>query len=88
MIAAYGGACTCCKESVFEFLTLEHLNNDGAAHRRAVGRNAQAQLLDIKKRGFPPEYTILCYNCNLSKGVYGECPHAAQRALEAAEHYT
>lgn len=77
VIAAYGGRCTCppCGEAQFEFLTLEHLRGDGAAHRAAVGRNAQAQLLDIKKRGFPAEYTILCYNCNLAKAIYGTCPH-------------
>lgn len=75
VIAAFGGACTCCHEAIFEFLTLEHLNNDGAAHRRQVGKNAQAQLLDIKKRGFPPEYTVLCFSCNLAKGIHGTCPH-------------
>lgn len=75
VIAAYGGACTCCLVSTYEFLTLEHLRGDGAAHRAAVGRNAQAQLLDIKNRGFPPEYTILCYNCNLAKAIYKSCPH-------------
>lgn len=77
VIAAYGGRCTCppCGEAGFEFLTLEHLQGDGAAHRAKVGRNAQAQLLDIKKRGFPTEYTILCYNCNLAKAIYGTCPH-------------
>lgn len=79
VIAAYGGCCTCppCGESVFEFLTIEHLQGDGAAHRAKVGRNAQAQLLDIKKRGFPAEYTILCYCCNLAKAIYGTCPHLA-----------
>jgi 5-methylcytosine-specific restriction endonuclease McrA len=76
MIAAYGGACTCCSETIREFLSLEHLAGDGAAHRAAVGRNAQAQLLDLKRRGWPQDnYTVLCMNCNLAKGVYGTCPH-------------
>lgn len=77
VIAHYGGKCTCppCGETIYEFLTLEHLNADGAEHRAKVGRNAQAQLLDIKNRGFPPEYTILCYCCNLAKAIYGICPH-------------
>lgn len=82
VIVAYGGRCTCppCGEATYEFLTLEHLNADGAAHREKVGRNAQAQLLDIKNRGFPAEYTILCYNCNLSKAIYGVCPHVRPAA--------
>jgi len=81
VIAAYGNTCTCCSESTFEFLTLEHLNNDGAAHRAKVGKNGQAQLLDIKKRGFPAEYTVLCFNCNLAKGIHGSCPHTWQEIL-------
>lgn len=81
VIAAYGGACTCCNEATFEFLTLEHLNNDGAAHRARVGKNAQAQLLDIKRRGFPAEYTVLCFNCNLAKGIHGSCPHTWSRTV-------
>jgi hypothetical protein len=35
----------------------------------------------LKRRGYPQEgYTILCFNCNLSRGFFGYCPH--ERALE------
>lgn len=80
MIAAYGGACTCCQESHPEFLSLDHVNGDGAEHRRAVGENGQAQLLDLRNRGWPQEgYTVLCFNCNIAKGAKGECPHMRDR---------
>jgi hypothetical protein len=29
--------CACCGESRFEFLTLDHVNNDGKHHRRQCG---------------------------------------------------
>lgn len=77
MIEAYGGKCECphCDVTIPAFLTLEHKSKDGAAHRRQVGRNAQAQLLDLKRREWPSdEYGLLCFNCNLGAGM-GECPH-------------
>lgn len=80
MIAAYGGACTCCGESIAEFLSLEHLAGDGGRHRALVGKNAQAQLVDLKRKGWPREgFTVLCLNCNLAKGAHGTCPHTWPR---------
>jgi hypothetical protein len=35
VIAAYGGRCACCGEFERDFLTLDHVNNDGAEHRRS-----------------------------------------------------
>jgi hypothetical protein len=30
----------------------------------------------LKKHGWPKEgFTILCFNCNCAKGIYGTCPH-------------
>ena len=29
----------------------------------------------IKKNNFPKGFQILCHNCNVAKGIYGECPH-------------
>ena len=76
MIAAYGSKCNCCGERIPELLTLEHVAGDGAKHRRGVGQNAQAQLVDLKKRGWPRDgYTVLCFSCNLGKGTGEACPH-------------
>lgn len=79
--AAYGGyVCACCGEKEPKFLTLDHVNNDGAAHRRSItgkrhsaGTHTYEWLL---KRGFPPGYQILCMNCNHGKRMNnGVCPH-------------
>src|SRR5881396_3810055 len=35
-IGAYGGKCACCGETTFEFLTIDHVRNDGKQHRRAL----------------------------------------------------
>lgn len=76
MIAAYGSQCACCTINIPQFLTLEHKNLDGATHRAAVGRNGQAQVLDLKRRGWPQDgYTLLCFNCNLASYHHGSCPH-------------
>ncbi len=71
VINAYGGKCSCCPENEPKFLTIEHINKDGKAHRAAVGN----VYIDIRNRGFPPEYTIHCFNCNIAKSLFGVCPH-------------
>src|SRR6266508_2945197 len=30
----YGGCCSCCNETVLDFLAVDHIGNDGAAHRK------------------------------------------------------
>lgn len=72
----YGSACACCGESNLFFLTIEHLNGGGRAHRRVIGNSATSLLYDIRNRGFPAEFEILCFNCNCGKARNGGiCPH-------------
>jgi hypothetical protein len=69
----YGNLCKCCGETITEFLTFDHINADGAAERRAIGR---VQLM--WKLAYGPlrsDIQILCANCNSSLGFYGFCPH-------------
>lgn len=73
LITGYGGRCSCCHESRFEFLTLDHVNNDGKAERSLRGRQIYQRLI---RENFPDGYQILCYNCNCAKGIYGICPHS------------
>ncbi len=73
VIEHYGGKCTCCGELTYEFLTVDHINNDGAQHRREMpGKNLYHWLINSN---FPEGFQILCYNCNCAKGAYGQCPH-------------
>ena len=85
----YGGRqCVCCGETGLTFLTIDHVNNDGAAHRRSLrktaddkrGRSGSAVLAWIKKNNFPPGFQVLCFNCNLSKHINGGiCEHQLQK---------
>lgn len=73
-IAAYGGQCRCCGETAREFLTIDHKNDDGAAHRKIV--RASDILRWLKDRGWPQDdFQLLCWNCNCSRGIHGFCPH-------------
>lgn len=74
-IAAYGGKCECCGETHIEFLGIDHVNNDGHEHRRSgIGGNIYFWL---RKNGFPKDgrFRALCHNCNMSRAMYGGCPH-------------
>jgi hypothetical protein len=75
----YGAYCHCpgCKENHKEFLTIEHLNGGGRAHRKKERvKNIYTWLCRTYPNGnFPDWLTIFCYNCNCSSGHYGYCPH-------------
>ncbi len=75
MIAAYGGACTCCGETHEEFLTLEHTRQDGAEHRRRAG-GCWAVYRELRRLGWPKDgFTVLCMNCNWAVRLSVVCPH-------------
>lgn len=77
VIEAYGGKCACCNENTIEFLTIDHINNDGAEDRKKNGNKTGGKLYRwLIKNYFPRgEYQVLCFNCNCSKGFFGYCPH-------------
>lgn len=72
VLAAYGGVCACCGESTYEFLAIDHHEVSGKEHRQQVKREVYR---DLRQRGFPPGFRVLCHNCNMAIGFYGECPH-------------
>jgi cytochrome c553 len=79
----YGGdppTCKCCGESIVAFLTIDHKDGGGNAHRRSLnglgGRNFYVWL---RKQGWPKGYQVLCFNCNVGTGLHGECPHVLER---------
>ncbi|HEA68231.1 MAG TPA: hypothetical protein ENI07_15635 [Desulfobacterales bacterium] len=75
VVKAYGGKCECCGESIIEFLTIDHINGDGHLHRRKVGKGRKIYQ-DLINLGFPKDnYRLLCFNCNITRGFYGYCPH-------------
>lgn len=76
--AFYGNKCVCCEETQPEFLTLDHINNDGYLDKTENGYKLTSATLWIKiiKNNFPSSYQILCFNCNIGKRINGgRCPH-------------
>jgi predicted restriction endonuclease len=71
----YGGKCACCGEVQNEFLSIDHVNNDGAIERKEKHLRGPNLYSYIIKNGFPNSYRVLCYNCNMSLGMHGYCPH-------------
>lgn len=75
VVEAYGSKCECCGETMIEFLTIDHINGDGFLHRRKVGKGRRIYA-DLLKAGCPKDnYRLLCFNCNITRGFYGYCPH-------------
>jgi hypothetical protein len=73
LLTAYGRRCACCGETEIRFLTLEHINRDGAAHRKAKGTYVYP---DVRRQGFPKDkYCLLCFNCNHATKTGADCPH-------------
>jgi hypothetical protein len=82
----YGGKCACCGESIKEFLSIDHIQNNGAEWRRnnksrTSGGNFYRWII---KNDFPKDLQLLCMNCNFAKNRHkGECPHqTCFRALQ------
>jgi 5-methylcytosine-specific restriction endonuclease McrA len=75
IIAHYGGKCQCCGETQKEFLSVDHINGGGREHKKTLGLTGDGFYRWIIKNNFPDDLRILCYNCNLSMGHLGYCPH-------------
>ncbi len=72
--------CVCCGESLFEFLTIDHINNDGAVARKVNNRSGSSFHHWLIENKFPKGYQILCFNCNCGKNVNGGvCPHKKKK---------
>lgn len=65
--------CNCCGETNIEFLTIDHIDGNGAAHRREL--NGKKFYNWLRNNNYPDGYQVLCVNCNFAKGANGECPH-------------
>jgi hypothetical protein len=72
----YGLECSCCGESNLAFLQIDHINNDGAKHRKVLRKNGTTLYRWLIKNNFPEGYQTLCANCNIARYHNGGiCPH-------------
>ena len=75
VFSAYGNRCRCCGESNMAFLAMDHVENDGAAHRASGVAPGKPYCKYLKDNGYPISAQILCHNCNWAKSRLGGCPH-------------
>lgn len=76
-IKAYGGKCSCCGEDKPEFLTIDHVYNDGNDKRKLGEKSGGTLYRVLRDLGFPKDrYQLLCMNCNFAKSHFGKCPHS------------
>lgn len=78
----YGGCiCACCRESIMDFLTLDHIDRNGAEERKCLKKQGIAVVGTnfyryLRRSGYPNGYQVLCYNCNIGRERHnGVCPH-------------
>ena len=80
---AYGGyKCACCGETEPAFLSIDHINNDGAEMKRngEYGKSGTSFYQYLRKNSFPEGYQVLCMNCNVGKHRNGGiCPHQSNK---------
>lgn len=78
----YGNQCACCGQTEPLFLTIDHVNNDGAQMRRNGTHPANGYLFNvwIIENNFPPMLRLLCANCNFGRQRNGGiCPHLTEQ---------
>lgn len=81
LLDAYGHMCVCCGIAIDEFLCIDHIFHNGSIDFR-VHAGSLVFYRYLKKSGWPKDqYRLLCYNCNMSLGRYGYCPHQIQLEL-------
>jgi len=62
VIEHFGGKCELCGLVDDEVMTVDHIWDDGAEHRKQV--KATVVLDWLIKNDYPPGYRLLCFNCN------------------------
>jgi hypothetical protein len=72
----YNNCCACCGNTDRWILQIDHVNNDGGERRKTGEPTGIALYKMIIRLGFPPDFQLLCANCNYGKQYNGGiCPH-------------
>jgi hypothetical protein len=68
--------CPNCPEILPFFMSIDHINGGGSAHRREVGSGRQFHKW-LKDNDFPEGYRTMCFNCNHAREIMEDkkCPH-------------
>ena len=78
--------CECCGIDDIDFLTLDHIQNDGAKEKKELsngqgGEWLYAKIIKNKSKVSHERYRILCFNCNSARGAMGVCPHEMRKIM-------
>jgi hypothetical protein len=76
--AVYGGSCYCCGEDHPTLLTIDHVDDNGAEHRRSLPSSSTGHRFYrwLRRQGWPEGYQVACFNCNTGRHINGGiCPH-------------
>jgi transcriptional regulator with XRE-family HTH domain len=69
------GPCKTCGENELKFLSISHIHNDGAEHRRNGGGSGIELLAKFRKIGWKSsirdDFCFECFNCNCSRKYFG-----------------
>lgn len=87
ILSALGSGCACCGERAVSMLDVDHVKNDGAAHRAERRQRASYWVYkDIIASNYDrTRFQILCRNCNWSKfAAGGRCEHELIRGAHNA----
>lgn len=81
--------CDCCGENNIGFLTINHINGDGAKHRKKLGSSGTGVSFYkwLIKNNFPDGLNVLCWNCNSASGATGICPHLVKGVRRKKEGF-
>jgi hypothetical protein len=68
--------CPGCDVTFIEFLQLDHVNGDGARHRKEnkLGTGGPRLWRWVRAQGYPEGFQVLCRNCNGAKFTRAACP--------------
>ena len=83
VFTAYGGyECACCGEDERMFLSIDHMDNNGAIERKSGQYHGSGTAFYqwLRKNKFPSGYQVLCMNCQIGKHKNGGvCPHQSTK---------
>jgi len=70
VLKVYGNgvlACVVCGESRIDCLSIDHIEGNGAEHRKEIGNGSATLYRWLKLNNFPSGFQTLCMNCQFIK---------------------
>lgn len=59
----------------YRFLAIDHINGDGARHRKLLKKSGASFYKWLVRSNYPSMFQVLCHNCNFVKKTAHHCIH-------------